>query len=223
MSIVSVAPLQVSNLRERARVAIRTSIVTGELQPGQLYTIGAFAQMLRVSATPVREALGDLEQVGLVKIMRNRGFVVTELTEHDLDEIFQLRLMLESEALVQVAGRLSEADAEACRDLVEQGRQAVAAGDLTRFLNLDREFHLRLIAPLGNQRLVELLGSLRDQTRLYGIRALADASRLATSVNEHEALLEAVARGDVAEVRQEIAKHLRHTRGAWAGRDENAG
>lgn len=223
VSIASVMPLHVSNLRERARIAIRTSIITGELQPGQLYTVGAFAEMLQVSATPVREALGDLEQVGLVKIMRNRGFVVTELTDHDLDEVFQIRLMLESGALTQVAGHVPDDDLKACREMAQQSKQAVADDDLHRFLSLDRDFHLRLIASLGNQRLVDLLGQLRDQTRLFGIRALADAHRLEASANEHVELVEAVARGDVPEVRRVIAKHLKHTRGAWAGRSEDAG
>lgn len=218
----SVVPLATANLREQARTVIRSSITTGELDSGRLYTIGSLAKKLGVSATPVREALGDLEQVGLVKIMRNRGFIVPALTEHDLDEIFQLRLMLETSALTSVADVFSEADEAACRVLVSEGKDAARVSDLPRFLRSDRDFHLRLLEPLGNRRLIEILGQLRDHTRLLGLRELAASGMLPASADEHAAILDAVVAGDKAEVRRQITNHLRHTRGAWAGLAEES-
>jgi DNA-binding GntR family transcriptional regulator len=211
-----------TNLREQARSVLRTSIITGELEPGILYSVGSFAERLGVSATPVREALGDLAQHGLVEIIRNRGFIVPPLTDHDLDEIFQLRLMLEPPALTDAAGKLSADEVRICSELVEQGRTAAAAADLTLFLEADRELHRRLIAPLGNRRLVAVLSQLRDETRLYGLRELAQAGRLVTSAEEHQTLLDAIVAGDVDAVHAAITTHLRHTRGAWAGREEEA-
>lgn len=211
-----------SSLREQARLALRTSVVTGELEPGQVYTVGAVAKRLGVSATPVREALGDLAHLGLVEILRNRGFVVRDLTDHDLDEILDLRLLIETPVVERVAGRLSPRDRAVCRRLVEQGKMAAAVGDLTLFLEADREFHLRLAGALGNRRLVDILAQLRDQTRLYGLRELVARGELVTSADEHEALLDAIEAGDGALAREAITKHLKHTRGAWAGRIEPA-
>jgi DNA-binding GntR family transcriptional regulator len=218
----SLGQLERSNLRDQARRALRTSITTGELEPGHLYTVGAFAEKLGVSATPVREALGDLANVGLVEIIRNRGFVVPHLTDGDLDEIFQLRLLLEAPVVEQVAGRVPPSELAACRRLVEQGKAAAAAADLTLFLEADREFHLRLAGVLGNGRLVKILGQLRDQTRLYGLRELAASGRLVAAAEEHEALLDAIEAGDAESARREMTKHLRHIRGAWAGRIESS-
>jgi DNA-binding GntR family transcriptional regulator len=224
MSILNapVEPIRVANLREQARARIRAMVITGELEPERVYTVGTFATMLGVSATPVREALGDLEQVGLVKILRNRGFIVPRPTEDDLDEIFQIRQILESGAIGEVTGRISDDDIAACRELVERCKQAAAAGDLAGFLEADLDFHLRLIGALGNRRLLDTLRELRDHTRLYGLRELASSGRLIPSAEEHEVLLDLVARGDADGAKRQIEKHLRHTRGAWAGRDEAA-
>jgi len=219
-AVPTLGRLEHSNLRDQVRLILRTSIITGELEPGRLYSVGSFAERLGVSATPVREAIGDLAHLGLVQIMRNRGFVIPDLDDHDLDEILQLRLLLEVPAIESVAGRLSAAEVTACREQVERCRAAAGSGDLVRFLDADRAFHLRLIAALGNGRLVEILGRLRDQTRLYGLRDLAARGELLTSAEEHEALLDAVEAGDAGRARREISHHLRHTRGTWAGRVE---
>src|SRR5689334_17984447 len=96
------------SLREQARQAIRTSVITGELDEGKLYSVGDLAAELGVSATPIREALGDLEQHGLVRIVRNRGFMVIPVTTRDLDEIFEVRLLLEVPAVERLTGQLGD-------------------------------------------------------------------------------------------------------------------
>lgn len=214
-------PLIRNDLRAQTRGLLRARIITGDLSPGNLYTIGAFAEQLGVSATPVREALGDLAHVGLVEVIRNRGFRVRALTDDDLDEIMQLRLFLEVPAVVAVTGTLSDAEIRACRELVARCLAAAREGDLILFLEADREFHLRLLEGLRNGRLIRILGQLRDETRLYGLKELAATNRLVPSAREHVALLEAVGGGDVKRARYVITKHLRHTRGSWAGRREH--
>jgi DNA-binding GntR family transcriptional regulator len=216
----TLAPLERSSLRERVQVLLRTSITTGELEPGRLYSVGDFAERLEVSATPVREALVNLAHDGLVEIVRNRGFVVPELSDHDLDEILQLRLFLEVPAIEQLAGHVHAATLARCREDARVCKDAAERGSLLEFLDSDRSLHLHLIGALGNRRLLEVLGQLRDQTRLYGLRDLAQRRHLVTSAIEHEMLLDAVEAGDADRAREEISRHLRHTRGSWAGREE---
>jgi DNA-binding GntR family transcriptional regulator len=208
------------DLRSQARDILRTSIVTGELEPGRLYAIGAIAQQLGVSATPVREALGDLAHLGLVEIIPNRGFMVPALTDAALDEVFELRLLLEVPAIERCAGRLAAEDRVESRRLVQLCKEAAAQGDLNGFLAADRDFHLHLVGTLGNRRLLDILGRLRDETRLYGLRELAAAGRLVSSADEHQGLLDAIVAGDGKKAARIITMHLKHTRGAWAGRAE---
>jgi DNA-binding GntR family transcriptional regulator len=216
----TLAPLERSSLRERVLVVLRTSITTGELEPGRLYSVGEFAERLEVSATPVREAVVNLANVGLVEIVRNRGFLVPDLTDQDLDEILQVRLFLEVPAIEQVAGRVPAETLTACHEHVRACKEAAEQGALIGFLDSDRAFHLTLIGSLGNRRLVEVLRGMRDQTRLYGLRDLAARGQLVASALEHETLLDAVEAGDTARARAEITRHLAHTRGSWAGRIE---
>jgi DNA-binding GntR family transcriptional regulator len=208
-----------ASFRVQARRVLRTKIITGELEAGKLYSVGEFAELLGVSATPVREALGDLEQLGLIEVIRNRGFRVPPLTDHDLDEIFQVRAMLEITALDEVILRLSAGDLAVCRELVRRCLHSAEARDLAGFLEADRDFHLTLLGTLGNVRLVEVVDRLRDQTRLYGLLSLAP-ERLVASAEEHAGLLEAIADRDAESARVHLRRHLEHTRGLWAGRPD---
>ena len=212
-------PLEYQSLREQARRALRTRIVTGDLVPGKLYQVGRIAEDLGTSATPVREALADLNHAGLVDVVRNRGFVVRALTDHDLDEILELRLMLEVPAVERLSGHIEPADEAACLELVESCRLAASHGDLEAFLETDRDFHLRLLKALHNDRLVQIVDRLRDETRLFGLPNLALTHQLVASADEHEQLLKALVFGD-ENVGELISKHIRHTRGIWAGQAE---
>jgi DNA-binding GntR family transcriptional regulator len=212
--------LERPSLRDQVRCTLRTSIITGEIEAGRLYTVGAFASRLGVSATPVREALSDLANSGLVEIKRNRGFVVPPVTDHDLDEIFELRLMLEVPAVERISGQLARGERDACRRYVQEGKAGAAKGDLIGFLEADRMFHLTLLSALGNERLVLIIDRLRDQARLYGLPQLATGGRLVASAEEHESLLDAAEAGDSERAREEMRRHLLHTRGTWAGRPE---
>jgi DNA-binding GntR family transcriptional regulator len=130
--------------------------------------------------------------------------------------------MLEVPAMGKVTGRLDTSGRAECRRIVEEGKAAAKNGDLVGFLEADRGFHQRLLAPLENPRLVEIVDRLRDQARLYGLPNLAADGRLVASADEHEALLEAVEAEDPLRAQEEMLRHLRHTRGVWAGRTEPA-
>jgi len=208
------------SLRQQAREALRTRIVLGQIEPGRVESVINMASELGVSVTPVREAVMDLANLGMVEIIRNRGFRVPVLTDHDLEEIFRLRTMLEVPAMVELAERGERAPTARFRQLAEEITDAARAGDLVAFLDLDRKFHLGLLELLGNRRLVEMVGQLRDQARMRGLQQLADQGELAQSGEEHIAIVDAVAAGDGELTGELVRKHLTHSRGIWAGRAE---
>ena len=212
-----------SSLRIQARRAIRSSIVTGEIEAGTIYPISYFASQLGVSATPVREALLDLANAGLVEAIPNRGFQVPILSEHDLDEIFELRLLLEVPSVVRLANEGMPEDVAACRVIAELVRQHAERGEVKEFLQADRTFHLRLLQSLGNRRLVDAVMGLRDQTRLVGFRVVPNSEILVSAVEEHEQLLHAIEHRDAARAETMMRRHLEHTRGIWAGYTEPDG
>src|SRR6266480_1066867 len=146
------------SLREQARQVVRGLVITGQMRPDQLYSVPRLAVELGVSATPVREALLDLEREGLLQAERNRGFRVVSLSLHELNETFAIRLLLEVPSLGDIAqDGLSKQQLDELHQLAEATRQTAEAGDLIAFLDADLKFHVQLIATLGNRSLAKLV------------------------------------------------------------------
>ena len=205
------------SLREQALDVVRQALVAGEIKPGDIYSAAALAERLGVSNSPVREAMLTLVHEGLLEAVPNRGFRVVPLSDTDLDEVYQLRLLLEVPAMVQLAERGIAAERERLTGLAEEIERAAADRDVIRFLETDRAFHLELLALQGNRRLVSIVANLRDQTRLYGLKMLAQQDMLGASAAEHRQLLAAIDAGDTERVSQLTRAHLEHTRHEWAG------
>ena len=98
-----IVAISAGSLRDQVRRSLEAAMVAGELAPGELYSAPALGERFGVSATPVREAMLDLAKDGFVVAERNRGFRVVEMSDADLDEICQIRLLLEVPTTVQVA------------------------------------------------------------------------------------------------------------------------
>lgn len=214
---VSAEGLSGVSLRQQAIQILRTQILIGALAPGRLYSIGEIAEQLGVSPTPVREALLHLAGERLIVMVRNRGFLVREADDHDLNELAECRYYLEVPAVESLAQKSKLAARALLVDLASQTEEAAAEGDLLSFLTADRQFHVLLLSETGNSRLVEIVTTLRDQTRLQGLMRLRGSQELLSSAQEHRALIDLIEAGNVQDVRDLMVKHLRHTRELWAG------
>lgn len=227
MEAIQNAPLgliSAPSLREQARQVIRGLVITGQMRPDQLYSVPRLAAELGVSATPVREALLDLEREGLLQAERNRGFRVVSLSLSELNETFAIRLLLEVPSVGDIAqGGLSKQQLDELYLLAEATRQTADAGDLIAFLDADLKFHVQLIATLGNRSLAKLVETLRDRVRLHGF-ASDDSPRdfLRQSASEHFKLLEYVSNRDRAGAEATMQRHLERSRGAWGDRHNAA-
>ncbi len=169
-----------------------------------------------MSATPVREALLDLAKEGLVLMARNRGFRITAMTERDIEEIVQLRRMIEVPAIREISERRLITDDSELRRLIADTEASVIAGDWLTFQQNDRAFHLGILSWLGNQRLVDFIGSLRDQCRLYGTDRDEAISDFLESTREHEAVLDAITSGRADEAVRLTHEHLDLAREVWS-------
>ncbi|RSM85742.1 GntR family transcriptional regulator [Kibdelosporangium aridum] len=207
-----------TSVREEVVNVLRGAIVSGEMRPGELYSASGLAERFGISATPVREAMLDLVKQGLVEVVRNRGYKVTVISETDLDHITQIRQLLEPTAAAEAVPRITGSELDALRALASAIVDAAAEGDLVSYINADREFHLRLLAAAGNERLVRIVDDLRAQTRLYGLSALVASGRLADSALEHVEMCDLIAAGDAKKLKKLMSTHIGHTRREWAGR-----
>jgi DNA-binding GntR family transcriptional regulator len=219
---ISLVPLiERQSLREQVAGALRAAVVSGEMQPGLVYSAPSLATRFGVSATPVREALIDLMKEGLVESVRNKGFRVTEVTDAQLDEITKLRALIEIPTMISVAESIESGDVQALRPLAQDICRAATAGDLIGYIEADTRFHLAVLELAGNRRLVALVGELRGQTRLYGLAKLVQERRLISSAEEHFEILDALAAGDAERTGDVMRRHIGHVRGLWAPRGED--
>ncbi|GAA5120697.1 GntR family transcriptional regulator [Pseudonocardia adelaidensis] len=182
---------------------IRNGILSGELAPGSALVEQELATQLGVSKTPVREALKTLEGTGLVAMVPYRGAAVRELTRADADAIYDLRLLLEPEAVQRsVAAGLDLSGAAECLRTAR-----AAAGNAERSM-ANREFHRQLYAGCGNSLLVATLDGLRDRTALVSAASWAKSATWEAEADEHEAILAAAAAGDADTARRLTAEHV---------------
>jgi DNA-binding GntR family transcriptional regulator len=183
--------------------AIKRAILAGELQPGQSLVEADLAQALGVSKTPVREALKTLAGAGLVTMSPYRGAAVRVIDGEQAYAIYDLRLLLEPEAVRRAVGHGGAVDAARAA----LGRADASSGEAERSL-ANREFHRALYAGCGNPLLVGVLDDLRDQTALISAAAWQQQPSWRQEAGEHRAILAAVAAGDATRASTLLAAHI---------------
>ena len=208
-----------SSLRDQVLAELRQRLVSGRLEPGKIYSAQAVAAELGVSGSPVREAMLTLVNQDLMAPVRNRGFMVVEISEQNRVDILEMRLWLEVPAMARLAAEPDRIHRHERRLRDTAGGIVTSARtrDVVAFLDQDREFHLALTGLLGNVVLTDMVGHLRDRTRLYGLDALSERGSLVSSAEEHLEILDAIAAGSVPDAERLMTAHLQHVLGDWAG------
>lgn len=209
-----------TSLRDEAIKTLQAAIIAGELRPDVVYSAPTLAAQLRMSATPVREAVLDLVNQGLVETVRNKGFRVVELDAAELDELTEVRLLLEVPAVRLLARRgLGAEEYARLKHLATQIERAAVRNDMIAHNKADLEFHTALLGLLSNKTLVATVQSLRLRSRLYGMSRLADSGQLLPTSHEHIELLDLIRDGDAAGAARLMRQHIGHVRGSWATGD----
>ena len=202
------------SLATRAYQSIRQAIRDGTLVHDQLYSEKELAELMSISRTPVREALIELSREGLIEIVPQRGFRLRRLTPAEEREVFQLRSVLESFVLRQLAEDPKPEHVAALRGLITD--QEAALDDSTAFLTIDEQFHLLLPQLAGLPRTQQMLSTLRGILWLSGGLALAAPHRRPDVLAEHRAVVDAIEAGDGERAAAALVAHLESTQRAIA-------
>lgn len=186
---------------------ISNSIFSGELRPGQRLRERELSEQYGVSRIPVREAIHRLEQDGFLVTAPRRGAVVRRLTLKDVDELFDLRVLLESFAAARAAERVADgADGSVLTRTLAESRAALEAGDLARTSELNSAFHDAIVALTGNALLERSMRPLRGLNRwIFG---LSVNRSLELSAHEHDDLADAILTGRVHLAESLSAAHV---------------
>jgi DNA-binding GntR family transcriptional regulator len=174
---------------------LRPRILSGEFAPGSRLAIATVAEELGVSEIPVREGIKRLQAEGLLTFVAHKGAIVTELTPAEIEELYVIRMSLESIAMTRAAKVLTPEQIAGLREtLVEMG-EAEAAHDAEKASLLHHSFHMQIYEAQSYKRLVALITDLWDATNWAG-RVFATGNTGAATAAEHEAIVDALAAGD---------------------------
>jgi DNA-binding GntR family transcriptional regulator len=206
---------------ERAYLAIRGDIATGILAVGAHLRAEPLAERLGLSRTPVREALRRLHAEGLVDFVPNHGAYVRGWTRHDMDEVFELRIRLESYAAEIGALVLTEADIAMLADLDEQMHCATrsAADDrLDHIKELNARFHRIIIEGSMNRRLAAMMSSIVETHLIARTFRSYGPADLVRSMQHHSELVAAFRARDPMWASGVMQSHLRAARQVMLGK-----
>lgn len=206
MADPSLGPIEQTPLRVQVAERLRSAIVTGRLRPGDALTETALAEQLKVSRAPIREAIQDLENDGLVETVPYRGKRVKPLTVREVSEIREMRQLFE----VTAVRRIVEQGAEVgelwgpCRAM----EAAAAAGDRDALVVADETFHRTLIRLSDHELLAHLWAGLYP--RIHQIMSLRNDQDVDLSdiAGAHPAIVDALTRGDSPEAVRLVSEHF---------------
>lgn len=200
-----------ATLRFKVTAKLRELILKGEFKMGERLMQEEWAEKLGVSRMPLREALRQLEVEGLVRIEPRRGAIVTPISIEDIEEIYQLRAMLEGEAVEQSAAFLSDEDLEYLEDLYN--KMSILNGDedeIEEYLILNEEFHKILMEGCSWRRMKSFVETLWSGLPSFTPTLLPNHVKEANK--EHALMLNYAKQRSGKELRKTIEKHILRTK-----------
>jgi len=209
-------PVTVPAAADRAYDHVKRAIIRGDLPGGTAISENALCQEIGVSRTPVHEAFLRLAAEDLLTLESRKGAVVRPMSPNEAADVLEMREAIESTAATRVVtdGRAADVTPSLQAMLADQ-EQAVATGDVDRFVEVDADFHGAVIAASRNAVAVLFARTLRDrQQRLRHHLMRLQPGQLQASLEDHRALAAALEAGDAARYAEVLRAHVASHRGA---------
>jgi DNA-binding GntR family transcriptional regulator len=185
---------------------LRERIIARALPPGAWIDEQKLAAEFGISRTPLREALKVLAVEGLVTMKVRRGAYVTEVSADDVAQVFHLLALIESDAAAAASVRATSAERAELRQLHERLERQVRQRDA--FFATNERFHMAVLRIAGNRWATQVAADLRKVMKLSRHRSLQRSGRIAASLDEHRALLQAIEAGRADDARRLMLAHF---------------
>lgn len=191
---------------------IREKILESTYLPGERLTGQEIAEVLGLSRTPVREALGQLEQNGLVK-KSGWGYTVRIMTMQDIEDLFDVREILEVAAACTALQYADDAWVATLAAIIKTSQEHLEAGRLIESIRTARKMYVSVVERTGNRVLANMLASINDQIQLVGGALILRFPWRATEVlKENQEIIEAFIQRDSQRVKSAVRDHIRRSR-----------
>lgn len=202
MEIIEVMPIRV-----RVTAILRKALLAGEFKPGQELSLTDTAARLGVSRTPVREAFQSLAAEGLLELRMNRGAIVVGIDEKFIRDHFDLRILLETEAVTRAARR--QMDTEKLQQLQDWAEIHQSSMTEEEYRSYNQQFHERIWRGADNQKLYDLLSSLWNGPSGGNVGRDPEHERL--SIQEHRRMLAHMRRGEPEAAGSIMTEHIQRS------------
>ena len=190
---------------------LRDRILNDEYEHGQKLNELALANELKISRTPIREALKQLELEGLVESIPNKGVYVKGFSPRDIDDMFEIRLALEGLAIQLAIDRLDEVHLAKIKDVFELMEFYTGKNEQDKINDLNILYHETIYQATQSQYFEQLLKDVHYYVSVTSRHSITQPERLETALKEHRAILHAIMAGDKEQAKETIQKHIRKT------------
>ena len=202
-----------SFLQQQAYDTIKSSILSGEMEPNRLYSETKLSAQIGISRTPVREALQCLSQDGYITVIPSKGFMIRQLNDKDMKDSIEIRCAIEGFCTNMIASQINTEKGRRLLHSLEQSlsdmEKSLENGiQLERFIDSDHHFHLLLVNYLDNDEFNQIFQRLLYLIRLTSQDALSSDGRIKGTLDEHRAYLEALKKGDGPKAYELMIHHL---------------
>jgi DNA-binding GntR family transcriptional regulator len=195
-------------MHNEAAEMLREEIFSGGLSPGAFLDEAVLCERLKISRTPLREALKVLCAEGLLRHEPRRGCFVSEVTEQDLDEIFPVIALLEGRCAYEAARNSSDSDIAAMDTLHQRLQEHANTGRITEYYATNFVIHEAIISLANNRWLAQAIADLRKILKLARLQQLRAPGRLSKSLQEHLAIYSALRARNCDAAEMAMRNHL---------------
>jgi DNA-binding GntR family transcriptional regulator len=200
-------------VREKVYHFLKSSILSGRFDPGERLTEEHIAKKLKVSRTPVREALHKLESEGLIKPRKKRGFIASRDSKEEVEELLELRAVLEGYALRLISEKISEEALDRLNGLIDKADEALRSNRIDEVFKWNTQFHDNLHVLISEKRrLYPLIVNMRKYILRYRRDTLSNPEGVKRTIEGHRKILLALRLRDPALCEYIMREHIREAK-----------
>lgn len=207
--------LQIGNIKNERKYLrdlifekLQQAIFSGKFKSGERITEKEIAEELRVSRTPVREALYRLASTGLIKIIPHRGFLISRWSSREIKDVIELRIALEVFAVKLAIQRILPNEINELKILVAKMEKAVKRKDIMKASQLNSLFHDKIILASKNKEFSEVTEPIKNKIYHFRIISISTPNRLEESLKEHKDILNALINKNIKLAQRLMSKHI---------------
>jgi len=201
-----------SNLSEKIYEILKNQVINEELKPGERLLDDKLASKFGVSRTPVREALTRLSSQGLVEIIPRSRMYVKRLNRKDVEEIYEIRRLLEGLATRQAAPVIDNKKLKQLSLLLDKAKRSLDSDDRQTCIDLDIRLHDVILKNCQNSRLISIMNNLNTLIHVFRVRVARNKEKAGQALKEHEAILEAIKARDAEKAEKMMMEHIEESK-----------